>query len=704
MKILAMREPGPWGRRLDAVFGAPLGVTAPDISRLVIWIPAVLCAGAAAYFMTPFEPPEIAAPLGFLAAFVLICAAAFARGRATSLFALLLSAALIAGFSLAQNRTLSSAPPAIAVSERAVTLTGWIEAVERGGSRPRLLIRVRTLDGAEEPPRRVRIRAGLGAFIPGDAVTVRAVLSRPPGPAAPGGYDPARAAWFDGVALTGFAISDLSAAEIASGDGAQRALAGFRWRLAERIRARAGESTGGVAAALLTGERSGVGEADAEALRLSGLGHILAISGLHMALFAGGVYMAARLVFAAIEPYARAHDPRKPAAIIALLAATGYLVLSGAAVSTQRAWVMAVVVLLGVLLDRRAFSMRSLALAAFVVVTLAPESVVEAGFQMSFAAVAALIAVYEVWMRIKPERYGKPGLADRALDSLGGLSTTSLVAGAATGAFAAFHFQRMAAYGLIANLAAMPVFTFWVMPAGAVALVLAPIGLDGPALMVMDAGLRVVLAIAHWTAGLEGAGVSVIAADGSVIAIYGAGFALATLGLGLVRLSGMIAALAALGLWQLQSPPTVMISDAGVVLARFEGEAALQATSLRRSRFDTGVFLQRAGEGGARPERAALQCDALGCTGVTQDGLKLAITSQPEALAEDCRRADIVVFDGRASSWRRRRCSALLLDDTARESSGGTELWVREGRIVRLRNAEAGRSRRVWSKPPAADL
>lgn len=183
MKILAMREPGPWGRRLDAVFGAPLGVTAPDISRLVIWIPAVLCAGAAAYFMTPFEPPEIAAPLGFLAAFVLICAAAFARGRATSLFALLLSAALIAGFSLAQNRTLSSATPAIAVSERAVTVTGWIETVERGGSRPRLLIRVRTLDGAEEPPRRVRIRAGLGAFIPGDAgnSTGRPVPSARPG-------------------------------------------------------------------------------------------------------------------------------------------------------------------------------------------------------------------------------------------------------------------------------------------------------------------------------------------------------------------------------------------------------------------------------------------------------------------------------------------------------------------------------------------
>ena len=456
--------------------------------------------------MVPLEPPSGAAILAYATAAGLAAASLFLRGRATALFVLILTAGALAGFALAQARTEARTPPAFTVSERAVTVTGWIEAVERGGSRPRLLIAVRSLDGADSPPRRIRVRAGMEAFIPGDAVTVRAVLSRPPGPAAPGGYDPARAAWFDGVALTGFAVADLAPAELGPGDGLARALAAFRWRLAERIRDKAGPRTGGVAAALLTGERSGVGEDDAEALRLSGLGHILAISGLHMALFAGGVYMAARFAFAAIEPYARARDPRKPAAIVALLAATAYLILSGAAVSTQRAWVMAVVVLLGVLLDRRAFSMRSLALAAFVVVVLAPESVVEAGFQMSFAAVAALIAVYEVWMKIRPERLGAPGLIDRAVDSFGGLTTTSVVAGAATGAFAAFHFQRMAAYGLIANLAAMPVFTFWVMPAGAVALVLAPIGLDGPALMVMDAGLRVVLAIAHWTAALPGAG------------------------------------------------------------------------------------------------------------------------------------------------------------------------------------------------------
>ncbi len=702
--FLSTREAGPWKTRLDAIFGASLAFGPPDLSRLVIWTPVALCAGAAAYFMMPAEPPTGVWLIGYGLAALLAVLAVIARGRSSAVYALVLAAAVLAGASLAQNRTESRAPPPITLSDRAVTVTGWIEAVERGGSRPRLRIRVESLEGAERAPDRIRVRARLNGAAPGDGIRLRAVLSPPPGPAAPNGYDPARAAWFDGVALTGFAISDLEPVELDSRDRFARALAGFRWRLAERIREKTGPRTGGVAAALLTGERSGVSEDDAEALRLSGLGHILAISGLHMALFAGGVYMAARLVFAAIEPYARAHDPRKPAAIIALLAATGYLVLSGAAVSTQRAWVMAVVVLLGVLFDRRAFSMRSLALAALVVVILAPESVVEAGFQMSFAAVAALIAVYEVWMKLKPERLGAPGLIDRAGEWLGGLSTTSLVAGAATGAFAAFHFQRMAAYGLIANLAAMPVFTFWVMPAGAVALALAPVGLDGPALAVMDAGLRIVLAIAHWTAELDGAGVSVVAADGAVVALYAAGFALATLGLGLVRLAGGAAALAALALWMVQSPPGMMISDGGVVLARFGDAPGLQATSLRRSRFDTGVFLQRAGAGNQAIERASLSCDALGCTGRTADGLLIAVTDRPEALPQDCRRADIVVFDGTASSWRRRRCAALLFDDAAREELGGADCWVRDGEIVRFRGAMRERARRPWSNPPAPDL
>ncbi|XBQ15630.1 MAG: ComEC/Rec2 family competence protein [Oceanicaulis sp.] len=694
------RDRGRFETLVEAVFGAPVRPGPPDPSRLLIWAPVALAIGAVAYLVWPSEPPAWLRLAAAGLAVVFALAAVLARGRAIALYVLVLAALCAAGFGLAQHRTIASAPPPIEDAGRPKLVEGWIEAVERGGSRPRLLIRVLSLEGAEIPPRRVRVRTALDDFAPGDSVSVIAMLDRPPGPAAPGGYDGGRAAWYDGVALTGWSLGRLQPGPEIETDRFARRLAAFRWMLAERIRERAGERTGGIAAALLTGDRSGVSEADAEALRLSGLGHILAISGLHMALFAGGVYWAARWLFAAIEPYARAQDPRKPAAIVALLAATAYLVLSGAAVPTQRAWVMAVVVLLGVLFDRRAFSLRSLAIAAIGVLVIAPESVIEPGFQMSFSAVAALIAVYEIWMKIKPERLIAPGVLERAMGAFGGLATTSLVAGAATGAFAAFHFQRLAAYGFIANLLAMPVFTFLVMPAGVAALALMPFGLDGPMLRVMDLGLRVVLAVAHRTAETEGAGVSVLAASGTVVALYGVGFALATLGLGLVRAGGIAASLAALAAWQLQSPPDFMVTEDGVVLARFDAEAGFQATDLRRGRFDTGVFLQRAGAGEGRPDRAALACDAGGCTGRTADGLLVAITEDPEALAEDCERADIVVFDGRAPPWRARRCGALLFDDARREEIGGAAFWIKDGRVVRLRAAQDRRRSRVWSAPP----
>jgi len=682
------------------VLGAPIRPAPPDPSRLILWAPVALGVGAALYFVPPFEPAPAAGYTLLCAGAALAVLALAVRARAVGLYACALAAVLCLGFFLAQHRTYSAAPPIIDTGDRAVSLHGWIEAVERSGPRPRLRLRVVAFNNdLAAVPKRIRVRAAAGAFTPGDAVSLRAVLSRPPGPAAPGGYDPARAAWFDQIALTGFAVTPLTASDQPMGAGLERGLAKLRWRLAERIRAQAGPRTGGVAAALLTGDRSGVDEADAEALRVSGLGHILAISGLHMALFAGGVYFAVRYALDAIEPVARAHDPRRPAAAVALLAATAYLILSGAAIPTQRAWVMAAVVLIGVMLDRRALSLRALAIAALTVLVLKPESVVEPGFQMSFAAVAALIAVYEAWGRIRISNGSRPGLAGRAFHAFAGLSTTSLVAGAATGAFAGFHFQRMAAYGLFANLAAMPIFTFWVMPAGIIALALAPLGLESLPLQVMDLGLRLVLGIAHFTSERDGAGVSILAADGLVIALYGAGFAALTIGLGLIRLGGAVACIAALGVWALQSTPDLMVTEDGVVIARFEQSGVFQTTSARRSRFDAGVFMQRAGQGRSALPPAPLRCDGAGCVGEIDGGLSIAITTSPEALAEDCARVDLVIFDGEASPWRRRRCRALLLDDDFRASEGGLQFEVREGALRAMRSSNDVRRSRIWTRP-----
>ncbi len=686
-------------RAVAAGLGGPLALTSPDPYRLILWAPVALAIGAAAYFSWPSEPglAPVHAGLGLS-----LSAAALwgARRDAVTLYAMVLMLGLTAGFALARERAHALGAPNLEAfqSERSAQITGWIERVERMEGRARLVIRVHTLGHADTPPYRVRIRAGLDGFEPGDAIQVRARLARPSAPVAAGGYDPARAAWFDQIGLTGYAISDLERAEIGASAPPGLILARFRWRLSEHLQSRTDPRTGAVAAALLTGERARVSREDAEALRLSGLGHILAISGLHMALFAGGAYWLIRLGFAMWEPWARAHDPRKPAALGALIAASLYLVISGAAVSTQRAYIMAFVVLMGVLFDRQAFSMRSLALAAILILLIAPESVIEPGFQMSFSAVAALIASFDAFKRWRPDRGLSTSMLGKAKDALAGLSATSLIAGAATGAFAIFHFQRMAAYGLIANLLAMPVFTFWVMPAGGAALVFSPLGLERPFLWLMDQGLRRVLDIAYWASSLDGAVVGANAADPALVALYGLGFACLVIGLGWMRVTGGALIAIAIGLFMVQTPPQMMITDGGVVLARFEGGGEEFAVSdRRRGRFDARVFLQRAGIS-STPERAALRCDTLGCTGRTAEGLLLAVTGSAESLEADCAYADLIVFDGEVSAWRKRRCRALVLDDAARAELGGMEFWVQDGQVVRMRSAQAMRRERLWGR------
>jgi ComEC/Rec2-related protein len=265
--------------------------------------------------------------------------------------------------------------------------------------------------------------------------------------------------------------------------GAALWLTRLRLAIAEGIRARLPGETGGFVAAILTGDRSGVGRETTEALRQSNLAHLLAISGLHMGLLTAVVYGALRAAMA-LFPLLALHLPiRKLAAGGALAAATFYLMLSGGNVATQRAFVMAAVMLGAILLDRRALSLRSVALAAILILLWRPEALLSPGFQMSFAATVALVAVFQTLRKRRArmmaarrpwaERRRLPGW----LTGLGGIALCSLVAGLATAPVAAAHFHRMAEYGLLANLLSMPLMGTVVMPGAVIAAALWPVGL-----------------------------------------------------------------------------------------------------------------------------------------------------------------------------------------------------------------------------------
>ena len=667
---------------------------------MAVWAPVAFGAGAITYFSLAAEPAAWVGWAGLLAGgAVALTAFIFMAAHPVRWTLLLLTAFALFGFARAEIHTRGQSTVFVPESGQARLVTGWIEQVQNRNGRDRLVVRVGTLEGLDPAPRRLRFYAQRGELAPGDGITARVVLRPPRRPAVPGGYDPAFAAWFSGLGGTGFAIEPLEAADIA-GQGAQRRIVRWRWQMAEHIRSRAAPETAGIAAALLTGDRSGIPPAQAESLRAAGLGHILAISGLHMSLFAGGLFFAARAVGAAIPSFARRHDSRIPAAVIALVGAGLYFILSGGSVSTQRAFVMVACVLVGVLLKRRAISMQSIALAAGIILVLEPQSILSPGFQMSFAAAAALVAAFDLWRR-RSSAQG-PRSPIRAFAGFWGtLSFSSLVAGSATAVFAAFHFNRIAVFGFAANLLAMPVFSLVVMPAGALALVLAPFGLDGPALAVMSWGLVWVVRIADWVSSWPGALAPMASAPGLVLALYAGGFSLLVAARGAYRRVGLVIMLIAYAGWLSSTPPDAFVSEEGIVLARFDNGAdnGWASTDRRRSRFATRVFLEQAGEQ-ARPGRDGISCDAQGCLGEAA-GVEIAVAESAESLAADCHHARLVVLEDHASPIDRAACDARLIDRDNLEADGAIALWLAAGDITRLETVADRRGDRIWTREPA---
>jgi competence protein ComEC len=354
--------------------------------------------------------------------------------------------------------------------------------------------------------------------------------------------------------------------------------------LSAALRDRLPGEAGGFVAAILTGDRSGVGLETTEALRRSNLAHLLAISGLHMGLLVGVVYGALRGGLALVPPLALRLPIRKIAALAALAAAAFYLALSGGNVATQRAFVMAAVMLVAVLADRRALSLRSVAIAALIVLVWRPEALLSAGFQMSFAATVALVAVFALlrdpppdpadMTTASPDRSRRrphprvPVLVRRARD----LVLCSLVAGMATAPIAAAQFHRLAEYGLLANLLSVPLMGALVMPAAVLSAVLWPLGLEGVGLWLMQAGTRWILGVAHWVAGFDQAVRPVAAPPGWVLPALALGALWLALWPGRARLAGAgMMAVAALG-WNAAPRPLVLIAEDGALVGVMTGQ------------------------------------------------------------------------------------------------------------------------------------
>ncbi|MBZ9863969.1 ComEC/Rec2 family competence protein [Mesorhizobium sp. CA15] len=566
-------------------------------------VPVFLAAGVICYFSLSAEP-DLYRPLAAVALMAVCAAVSRSRHRTHLVFMAAFFCAL--GFLAAKVETWRMATPMLG-SEIQTRLTGRLVTAEAmANGRVRLTI---DLISTERPklryaPDRIRLSARRipSDMSAGSMLTGYAKLLPPTGPVRPDSYDFSFDSYFAGIGASGFFLGDpklvaptpSAPTEVPFGARVASAIENAREGIADHIRSSIGGSEGEIAAALIVGVRAGIPEAINESMRRTGIYHIISISGLHMALVAGTIMVLLRGAFALFPDFSSRRPVKKYAAGIALASIAAYLVISGIVVAAERSFIMLGVMLVAVLFDRAALTMRNLAISAIAVILVSPHEVVGPSFQMSFAATAALVGAYAGFADYRAGKTTAPpakrsflGFLSRKLAiGAGGAAVTSLIAGSATLLFAIWHFQRVSPLSLLANLAVMPIVSLVVMPFAVLSALAMPFGLDGPFLFVMGKGLTAMIAISAWISERSPVdAVGLISIQSVLLATVA--LVIATMATTWLRLAAVPFALAALLAIPHVRTPDVLISEDAHLVAMPIGGGELAVNRERSNEFTT---------------------------------------------------------------------------------------------------------------------
>src|SRR5579872_1074827 len=675
--------------------------------RLLPWVPIAFGTGIAFYFGADHEPVLSVT----VVTAVVLGIAAFLLRRNKVFPAAVMVASVAAGFATATFRTAHVTHEVLARPAYSVSLSGFVEARDVRERTDRFVLRVTQIDAPRLHTKleRVRLSVRKGALpAVGSFVEMKARLQPPLAPLRPGSYDFSRDLFFQGIGASSFVTGSIKASEPPVAGGLSLRYAAFMQDLRDAIDARIRTTLDGdkraIATALLTGRRDAITTPVNDAMFISGLGHVLSISGYHMAVVAGVVFFTVRALLALFPGLTVRFPIKKWAAVAALVAAAFYLLLSGAEVATQRSFFMTAVVLIAVIVDRRAITFRTLALAAMIVLMLAPEALVHPSFQMSFAATLGLVALVQIGM---PRLFATPENSTAAKVALWGgrelvtLTLASLVAGFATTPYAAFHFHRITPYGVLANLAAMPVVSAVVMPAGMLGLVAMPFGFDGFFWWLMGIGIDWMIVVTEWVAALPGA-------VGRITAFGTGPLILSTLGivlLGLLRTplrwSGAVL-FAVSVIWALVVPqPDVLISGNGHQIGVRGRDGRLHLIKTAKDAFLVKEWLaadadERSADDASLGEGAS--CDTEGCVAPMADGRFVALSIQPQGLSDDCARAALVITTRSVPP----ACQATVIELARLRAQGAMALRVKGNGFVADAVRPRGTNRPWW--PGAGDI
>ena len=579
---------------------------------------------------------------------------------------------------------------------------GRVEAVENISARDVFRLRLATEGQAGLPP---FVRVNLTPaqyrpeFQPGAVVRLRARLMPPAGPALPGGYDFARRAWFQQIGATGSALGDVALSQPAK---VEVAFAAKRQQLTQHILKATPEGAGPVAAALVTGDQGHISEEDAQAMRDSGMAHLLSISGLHVTAVVGFIFLAVSRLLSLSAWLALRMSIPIVAAATAALGAIGYTLLAGAEVPTVRSCIAAILILAALAMGREALTLRLVAFGATIVLLAWPEAMAGPSFQLSFAAVATIVIVHELpIVRRLVERREEPGI-NRIGRALISLIITGMAIELVLAPIALFHFHKTGLYGAIANIVAIPLTTFWIMPLEAVALLCDLIGLGAPFWWLAGQGIFAILALAHMVSGLPGA-VSMMPAmpDWAFGAMIGGALLFGLLrtkmryaGIG-IFMAGLVAMITA-------PRPDILLTGDGKHLAVVDQNGDIAFLRARAGEFVSDMLFEKAGttaKATAIENWPGVRCTSDICIltiSRNRRQWRILATRTPYQIpamemAAACSRVDIVISD----RWLPQSCAPkwMKADRNMLQEIGGLAFYLADKKVI---SVHQGRAHMPW--------
>lgn len=681
--------------------------------RWVLWLPVLLASGAGLYYTLPREPSwwEMAA-IPNLAIAIAFCYRR--RNRAPRYMVSLITFSLITiigcGTLLAYWHTerLSTIMVTKEVSMR--PMEGQIRRLEQTDKGMRITFDQLSISDlpSHKTPQQIRLRLrGIDDILPslkvGQRISFRAALMPPAGPVMPGGFDFARFFYFRHIGAVGYGtgpVEILSPAPESIWNNLSLHWQAMRERISQRITSRINSPAGAIAAALMIGDRAAIDDHSNQIMRETNLSHLLAISGLHMAMITGWVFALTR--WGLLLPRRTRHlaTIKEIAALAAIAAGLFYLLIADIPLSAARAYIMVLCIFGAILIHRQAAPMRSLAFAAMILLVYDPSNLLEPGFQLSFTATCALIAAYENLRNRWGMREIEYGIFMKAIFFFGATLLTTLVAELATAPLVAYHFGMVSLYGMLANLLVMPLVTFIIMPALVISFFLMPFGVEAPSFYVMEQGILAMLHIAQSVSEIPGASYRISGINSTNMIITIAGFFWLCLWQGKPRYFGAAIILLGLGVGMAttQHPQLLISHDAKQISAELENGKHYLVRGRNgyfiSSQWAEGMGLERLEE--IAEENGHYRCDALGCA-INTHNTTIAFPYVKSALTKDCEAADIIIA---TFSISKENCNKpqFIIDHRLSKKEGGTWLWLSKNNAPKFGSTSRAQGERPWNR------